>query len=262
MTTPIQLIRILVAVIVGAAGGTVVTTGAAYASACPAGTGVTVVVNSSVGCDRNGGGSAASNVSDAGHSVSNYRGFVCSVDGSPDPAKACHSYAPANAYWGLFWSDGMSGKWSYASSGAYSLNVPAGGWVALKFQTSSSTSYPGITPYTARPAPGPKPTAKSSTATAGPKATPSAIPSLKPATRSPTKSSTKSPSVKSSARPSTPSAQGTTGTTQPGEDLQKTAQATDGSSSLGWVAGALAVVLLASMGAVMWRRSSAGGRTS
>ena len=76
--------RLLTAVVLGAAGGTVVLAGSAYAAACPSGTGVTVVVNSSVSCDRNGGGSAASNFRDAGHSLtmaSRQPGFVCRVGG-------------------------------------------------------------------------------------------------------------------------------------------------------------------------------------
>lgn len=256
MTVRIRLVRALAALIVGAAGGTVVTIGAAYASACPAGTGVTVVVNSSVGCDRNGGGSAASNVQGAGHSVSNYRGFVCSVDGSPDPAKACHSYAPANAYWGLFWSNGKSGKWSYASSGAYSLSVPTGGWVALKFQTSSSTSYPGVTPYTAPPAPKPKP---KPTAAKPKPTTPKTKPTAAPNSASPSAASG-SPTTADPKGTSTPT-NGATASTQPDDDLKKTSQETGGSGSLGWVAGALAVVLIAGMGIVLWRRRTAGGGT-
>jgi hypothetical protein len=257
----IRLIRALAALIVGAAGGTVVTIGAAYASACPAGTGVTVVVGSSVGCDRNGGGSAASNAQEAGHSVSNYRGFVCSVDGSPDPAKACHSYAPANAYWGLFWSNGKSGKWAYSSSGAYGLKVPTGGWVGLKFQTSTSTSYPGVTPLTAPPAPKPRPKPTSHGPKPSATSTATASESAKSGKTSrggkPGKSRTPEKAGERSVTPT----DGATATTQPDDDLTKTSQETGGSSSLGWIAGALAIVLIGGMGTVAWRRRTAGGRT-
>ena len=48
------------ALVLGASGGVVVSAGPASAAACGAGTGVTVVVNSSVRCDPSAGGSAAS----------------------------------------------------------------------------------------------------------------------------------------------------------------------------------------------------------
>lgn len=254
MTRRLRLARALAALIVGAAGGTVVTAGSAYAAACPAGTGVTVVVNSSVGCDANGGGSAASNFRDAGHTLtraSRQPGFVCRVDGY-DPADPCVNASPANAYWALFWSDGKSGKWTFASSGVDGLSVPAGGWVALKFQRSTTTSYPGVTPYTAPPAPKPKPTTRATTPASGPHAsgTPTAVPTAK---RS---DATKTPDAKASST-ATPDAV----PTQPGDDAKTSPAQTGGSSSLGWIAGGLVLVLLAGMGAVLWRRRTAGGRT-
>ncbi|MCL3820328.1 hypothetical protein [Aeromicrobium wangtongii] len=72
-------------------------------------------------------------------------GFVCRVDGAPDSA-GCVNTPPSDAYWGLFWSDGRSGTWTYASEGVGSLKVPAGGWVALVFQDSPDRSLPAVVP--------------------------------------------------------------------------------------------------------------------
>ena len=55
----------------------------------------------------------------------------------------CVNTPPADAYWGLWWSDGESGSWSYASVGAGSLTVPDGGYVAFAWQ-SGSQSAPGV----------------------------------------------------------------------------------------------------------------------
>ena len=50
---------------------------------------------------------------------------------------------PTDAYWGLWWSDGQSGSWSYSPSGAGSLTVPEGGYVAFAWQ-SGSKAPPGV----------------------------------------------------------------------------------------------------------------------
>ena len=100
-------------------------------------------------CLEDGAGKyAATQFDDAGFTltpVQNEQGFVCRVDGKPanDP---CVNTPPADAYWGLWWSDGKSGTWTYASSGVGSLKVPAGGSVALSWNGSSTKSVPGATP--------------------------------------------------------------------------------------------------------------------
>ena len=55
---------------------------------------------------------------------------MCRVEAVPasDP---CVNTSPANAYWGLWWSDGRTGTWSYSSLGVTSLKIPAGGSVAF-----------------------------------------------------------------------------------------------------------------------------------
>lgn len=168
------------AVLIGVAATLVGAAGPAQAAACPAGTGVTVVVGSSVGCDPSASSPAAKNFSKTGHTLSyasNSPGFVCRVDGYPasDP---CTDTSPADAYWGLFVSDGTSGKWTYSSRGATSLKVPAGGWVAFVFQSSTTKKYPSVKPLAAKPAPRPtttkpKPEATKLAATPSPTATPS-----------------------------------------------------------------------------------------
>lgn len=248
-----RIVRALAALIVGAAGGTVVSAGAAFAAACPSGTGVTVVVNSSVRCDANGGGAAASNFARAGHSLNSSRGFVCDIDGYPSSAP-CRGTAPPDAYWGLFSANGTGGGWNYASQGAYSLSVPKGGWVAFKFQNSSSRSYPGMRPYTAPPAPAPKPKPK---AAAAPKPKASTSADTKKATPSPSASATASKgSTSSSAAPSpSASASATAAAAAREEALQRSSQQTDDSStSTLWVGSLLALGLLIGMGVTIWQR--------
>lgn len=258
MITRVRLVRALAALTLGATGGLVVSSGAAFAAACPAGTGVTVVVNSSVQCDANGGGSAASNFGDTGHSLTDARrqpGFVCRVDGAPasDP---CVNASPPDAYWGLFWANGTGGGWNFASQGAYSLTVPKGGWVAFAFQNSNSRTSPGVTPYTAPPAP--KPTPKPKPTTSKPKATTSAggtstsAPSAKPGA-----TTTPKGKASSSATPSaTPGAAATPSAAAAAreEALQRTSQETDTSTSTLWVGSLLALALLVGMGFTVWQR--------
>ena len=55
-------------------------------------------------------------------------------------------HAAGHAYWGLFWSDGRSGTWTYASVGVGSLRVPAGGFIGWRFQDGGARSAPGVTP--------------------------------------------------------------------------------------------------------------------
>ncbi|MGA8987008.1 hypothetical protein, partial [Aeromicrobium sp.] len=233
--------------LVGATGGTVVSSGVAFAAACPSGTGVTVVVNSSVSCDGNGGGPASSNFAAGGHSLkyaSRQPGFVCRVDGAPasDP---CVNASPSDAYWALFWSDGKSGTWSYSSVGVGSLNVPTGGWVAFAFQSSNSRTYPGVRPYTAPSAPAPAPKPKAATPTS---AAPSPSASARAAASAKSKGSSASPAPSASA-----SATAAAGARE--EALQRAAQRSDDSpTSTLWVGILLALLLLIGMGVTIWQR--------
>lgn len=153
---------------------------AADSRRCPAGTGVTVVVDYGalgggvqIACDRGGAGDPVSEVSPrTGYPLSyvtNEPGFVCAVASKPDPQASCGRTPPSNAYWGLFWSDGTPASWTYSSEGARSLRVPAGGSIGWRWQDGDELDRPGAAP-TPRPAKAqasPKPSPKPSPAESG-----------------------------------------------------------------------------------------------
>ncbi len=131
------------------------TTAPAAATACTDAGGITVVVDTgslpgsvSQTCVASGGGDAAALFAAAGHSlerVQRFPGAICRVDHQPESA-GCVNMPPTNAYWGLFWSNGTSGTWVYASEGVDSVSVPAGGSVAFAWQASSSRRNPAAAP--------------------------------------------------------------------------------------------------------------------
>jgi len=244
--------RAFVAGLVGVAATLIGLAAPAQAAACTRGTGVTVVVGSSVKCHVGGGGNTADvSFGAVGHKLtyaSRSPGFVCRVNDSPasDP---CVNTSPADAYWGFFVSDGTSGKWTYAKLGVRSQSVKKGGWVAFVFQSSNSKTYPSMTPLGPTP-PKPKPTA-----TAKPTTT-------KPTTPKPSASSSATPSSKAAkqksdeqkddgATPTTPSsstsAGGDTSDAAQTSDVQSTAAAAEddnSSTTLLWVAGVLALAMV------------------
>jgi hypothetical protein len=139
----------------------------AAAVACSDDSGVTVVVDfhglggrgleQDCVADR---GQADELFRDAGHSLENVSGqpFVCRVDALPTAEEeSCASTPPSDAYWGLWWSDGTNGTWTYASQGAYALDVPDGGAVAFSWNGTSSTSKPGAAPPKHEEEPSPEP---------------------------------------------------------------------------------------------------------
>ena len=65
--------------------------------------------------------------------------------------------SPTNAYWGLYWSNGKSGKWTYSSSGVGGTSVPNGGFLAFSWQNGGSADPPGAAPVNSKPAPATKP---------------------------------------------------------------------------------------------------------
>jgi hypothetical protein len=272
-----RLTSLFAALLLGSAAGIAVAAGPASAAS-----GVTVVVGSSVSCDANGGTPASGNFRDTGHTltpVDRQPGFICQVDGVPASA-SCVNTPPGDAYWGLFWSDGTSGKWVYASQGVGTLKVPAGGWVAFVFQNSTTRTAPSIRPIAASSAPSAKPTAKpTKKPTANPTKKPATKPSSGPTTAGATLTPTLTPTPTTSASTPTPTPSATPATQAPTPTPSATPTTTapatatpddvtpaaaddnsdNGSGALGWVAGALVVVLLGGMGAVMWRRKAAGG---
>lgn len=272
---------LLAALLLGSAAGVVLTTGSATAAACAPGVGVTVVVGNSVSCDGDGGGDAASNFTDAGHSltyVDSQPGMVCQVDGAP--STSCAKAPPANKYWGLFWSNGTSGTWKYSSLGVGSLNVPQGGSVAFVFQTGNSKTYPSVNPTaaaapkpaapTAKPKPKPAPKASSKPgATTAPKATtPSATssaaapsPTASTATPGPTPSAAATTDAAKDAAKDDPEELSALPVTPEEAELAEASNDSEsgGSGALGFVAAGIGALLIAGMGATLWRRRAAGG---
>lgn len=270
-------------------------TPASAAGAC-APQGVTVVVDFGAlggGVQRtcaSGGGTAATLL--GGHSLTRVQsdpGAVCSVDGKP--AQTCPRMPPANAYWALFWSDGTSSHWTYASLGVDALRVPAGGSVALAWQSAAGNRAPAVAaPVTKTAAPAKKPAKKSAKAGTPKSAKPAAKePATKPATRpSATPTASASPSVSAGVSPSavaakptakakkrpratasvapsapagsptaTASAAAPTASATTSADAVPTA-AHAGSGLPGWVAPGVVVVVLAAGGGVVARRRLRG----
>jgi hypothetical protein len=164
---PRLVVRLAVAVLVAAAVGLGVP-GEAQAATCSGAHGVSVVVDFhelgggvQTACDAGGAGRTAdAQLRDVGHAltyVQRQPGFICRIDGQP-ANDACVNTPPADAYWSLWWSDGKSGKWTYASQGASSLKVPDGGYVGMSWQGSGAKSSPGAPPTTHRTQPTSSPT--------------------------------------------------------------------------------------------------------
>lgn len=155
-----------------ATAGLVVGAPAAGAATCTSG-GVSVVVDfkglgggQQTGCvTGKGGSSAATILGAAGVELTRARnqpGFVCRVQQVPasDP---CVNASPSDAYWSLWWSDGSSGSWSYASLGVDQLEIPEGGSVGFAWDDQSGQVQPGTAPPKAQAAsPSPSPSSQGS----------------------------------------------------------------------------------------------------
>jgi hypothetical protein len=262
----------------------------AQAATCSTASGVSVVVDFhqlggvQTACDAGGAGKyAAAQFTDVGHTLTYVQGqaFVCQVDGAPDTQ--CARTPPSTAYWSLWWSDGKSGTWTYASVGATSLKVPAGGYVALSWQQGSAQAPPGVAPRSHSPSsptshPPSHPTSRpTSQPTAGPTAPATAAPQ-QGATSGPTPRSTSTSPAGTSAPTGTPAstfpvrshhtqalkvtAQGKHAIPPTSTQATRAASATtdSGSGLPGWVAPVLVVVLFAAAAAVaVVRRRRSGG---
>jgi hypothetical protein len=167
---------------------------------CAPGQGVTVVVDfgalgggAPIACVPNGGGRPAmSVVQDAGFQLEQVRtqpGFVCAIDGKPNPDASCARTPPPDKYWGLFWADGSSTRWSYSSAGAGGLTVPAGGSIGWRWQNTGSRSTPGPAPTTGTSSSSPTPS-----------------PTKPPQSPKPTPKPTREPAATAPAGPGSPSA--------------------------------------------------------
>ena len=279
-------VRLTVAALVAATVGLGVS-GPAQASTCGSADGVSVVVDfHQLGggvqsfCDAGGAGKTAdAQLRDAGHAltyVQRQPGFICRIDGKPadDP---CVNTPPADAYWSLWWSDGKSGTWTYASQGSATLKVPQGGYVGMSWQGQAARAAPGTAP-TAHPS---KP---SSGPTSGPSSSPH--PSTRPSQAPPSSGSPRATNAPSDAASSPPGKAGkkqqqhrskagqAPGKSSPGNDSTQSGEAlgpvtTSGSDDSGgsgsgglpgWVAPVAVVVLFGGAGTIaLLRRKSRGG---
>ena len=154
MTVAGSVLRTVAAGALASAAAVLLPASPAAAESCTTSTGVTVVVDfSALGgsiastCVPDGGGDAASTLLEVHHDLTRtaeYYSVVCRVDGTPADAP-CQQMPPADAYWGLFWSDG-DGGWAYASQSVDSLRVPDGGSVAFAWQDGGDAEKPGMAP--------------------------------------------------------------------------------------------------------------------
>ncbi|MGB0101580.1 MAG: hypothetical protein WBP61_14980 [Nocardioides sp.] len=165
MRTAAKVLAQVAAATLAAAAWAVAPVAPAQAATCASADGVTVVVDfhelgggAPAVCVGDGGGRKASDLFPAAgfrlDYVQRQPGFVCQVSGKPAD-NPCINTPPADAYWGLWWSDGKSGAWSYATTGASGLTVPDGGYVAFSWNGSPSRATPGVSP---RPHPSATPT--------------------------------------------------------------------------------------------------------
>jgi hypothetical protein len=266
---PVAVRRLLVVLAVAGAG--LVPVPATAAGYCT-GSGVSVVVDFGAlgggiakGCDSSGNRNAAKAFTNTGHSLTYAQrqpGFVCRVDGVPQ-SDPCVNTSPADAYWGLYWSDGTSG-WKYSSLGVGSLSVPAGATVALSWQNGGTADPPGVAPASpaaSSPSPSPTPT-KKPTKQATKKPAASATSSAATASASADASASASASATGSATPSA-------ATTSPSPDasssgpaavgepkpLDPTAADAGGGGLAWWVPVLVLLALAGGGGAVWWTRT-------
>lgn len=259
----------------------------ASAAACGTASGVTVVVDpQQLGggvqevCDASGAGKVASTIfEDSGfHQSYTPNGMVCQVNGLPS-GNVCGHDPQASSYWSLWWSDGTSG-WVYASLGAGSLKIPAGGSVAWTWQGQSTKHQPSVAPAKKAATPTPaasiptksaaKPERAQQPAKAAPKpqvtpapqvtaspslaATPSASASAPPkkAKRTPSASASASGAAASAAAVPSPSA--SADSTVTGVDPAPRADAADTGGLPGWVPPAVIAVLAVVAGGIALAR--------
>lgn len=245
-------------------------------------------------CDADGGGKYASAIfTGSGFDltyVQNQPGFVCQVDAKPadDP---CVNTPPADAYWGLWWSDGTKGKWTYSTLGVGSLKIPEGGSVAFSWNNGSGQDKPGVAPPVHETEPAPSPSATDGEdgggdggdggdngggngngnggATATPTPEPTDSTSTAPAeseSASPTPTETEPTESSESEEPAPTESETPTeedGATTAAEDSETTDSSPDAEDGgiPGWMAAGVVVLLFAAAGAVAFlrsRRSAAG----
>ncbi len=286
--------RLVAVALVAAAASLAVPSPAAYAAPCTGDSGVSVVVDfNGLGggvqqvCVSGGGGDAASSLFPAAGFTLNYAsrqpGFVCRVQGKPasDP---CVNTAPADAFWGLWWSDGDASSWTFSSLGAASLKIPNGGMVAFSWDAESGTAPPSASPSHPDPSPTPEPdppppndggsgpdqpaapdgsAAPGSTPSDTPDGSPSASPGAEDGKKGKgdngkgDKGKQKKPKATPGATPTTPATTDTELAADQGSAVADPPADSDGLP--GWVAPALIGVLFAAAGIVLLVRRRRSG---
>lgn len=286
--------RLVAVALVAAAASLAVPSPAAYAAPCTGDSGVSVVVDfNGLGggvqqvCVSGGGGDSASSLFPAAGFTLNYAsrqpGFVCRVQGKPasDP---CVNTAPADAFWGLWWSDGDASSWTFSSLGAASLKIPNGGMVAFSWDAESGTAPPSASPSHPDPAPTPEPdppppndggsgpdqpaapdgsTPPGSTPSDTPDGSPSASPGAEDGKKGKgdngkgDKGKQKKPKATPGATPTTPATTDTELAADQGSAVADPPADSDGLP--GWVAPALIGVLFAAAGIVLLVRRRRSG---
>ncbi|WP_151081600.1 hypothetical protein [Nocardioides cynanchi] len=280
-----HVVRLVAAALLAAAMGLGVPT-AAQAATCSSARGVSVVVDFhqlgggvQASCDAGGAGEyAAAQFEDAGHTLTYVQNepFVCRVDGVPstDP---CVRTPPADAYWSLWWSDGTSGTWHFATTGVASLKVPAGGYVALSWQSGNAQTPPGVAPKahpagspSPSPSHSPSPSGQPSTAPSTPSTAPPGTPTSAPTSAATSSSPTTSATPQGKTHPKRHRTKQAGGHHHPSDPpspaghadaaATTTPVAASGSGLPGWVAPGLVVLLFAATAAVVVvRRAGSGG---
>jgi hypothetical protein len=257
--------------------------GPAGAATCSSAHGVSVVVDFhqlgggvQTACVADGAGKSGTALfSSAGFALSYVQrqpGFVCRVSGLPADDR-CANTPPADAYWGLWWSDGKSARWNYATTAAGGLSVPEGGYVAFSWNGSSSRSAPGLSPTAHAVAPSPttkpsarppvkpsgkpagtsaklteKPSSGATSASASPSATPPDSASSTPR-ESPSKPPSKRPSKQPTSTAGGPATSPGSATPAPASAPSDPADPSDGGLPT-WVGPVVVGVLFAAGGAV------------
>ena len=252
--SPAGFVRRLVAVILtmtATSAALIAVSAPTSAATCSSASGVSVVVDFDgvtggvrSACVAGGGDRPADEViTSAGFAltwVQRQPGFLCRVDGVPagDP---CANTPPADAYWGLFWSDGKDGVWHYSDFGVTGLQVPDGGYIALAWQsgtrrvpgqsatahsvvTPGPTSTPSETPTSA----GSSPSSPSPSGTASPTRNPTPTQTSKPPQTGTTSGSSPTPEPAPPA-PATPTA--TTDSASPSAELSQSSTPSNGQAS-------------------------------
>jgi hypothetical protein len=202
-----------------------------------------------------------------GHTLKrDHQGAVCQIDGQS--GNGCPPQLMGDDYWHLYWTDGKSGTWTYATVGDGGLKIPCGGGVAWAWKGEPHAVAPTFsgsgTCGAVAPAPKPTPAAKPTTAGSVPGArhsTPAAVtPPDSTATSAPSATTTSSTTASASSTASattsatsSPTASATDDAVPTGVDPSALPQAAPKKSDgLPWWIAPSIIVLLGAAGGAIW----------